>query len=84
MECMKKKARDWKIRLLEEVRTDHHGAEFVTLTFSNESITDLISEAQTKAKAAGKEIKGYELDNYIATLAIKDSGTDGKRNTVPG
>lgn len=64
---MKKKARDWKIRLTEEIRTDTKSAEFITLTFSNESIKEL-TDAIHKVEP---ELEGYALDNAIAILAQK-------------
>jgi len=62
MECRNQKARQWQIRLMEEVRNEKNG-KFVTLTFSNESIKKLSREI--------KDAKGYELDNAIATLAVR-------------
>lgn len=61
MECMKKKARDWKIRLTEEIKYHRNGV-FVTLTFDTKSL---------KALAHGIDKTGYELDNAIATLAVR-------------
>ena len=61
MECMKQKARNWNIRLQEEIRTDDTGV-FVTLTFSNESLSELAAECDST---------GYKLDNDIVTLAFK-------------
>ena len=43
MECRKKKAREWQVRLLEDVRHNKNG-KFVTLTFSDESIYSLSQE----------------------------------------
>lgn len=62
MECMKKKAREWQVRLLEDVRHNKNG-KFVTLTFSDESIAELSKDIEDK--------RGYELDNAIATLATR-------------
>jgi len=62
MECMKQKAREWQVRLLEEVRNNKTG-KFVTMTFSNESIKELTEEI--------KGLEGYNLDNQIATLAVR-------------
>ncbi|WNK14258.1 MAG: replication initiator protein [Microvirus sp.] len=62
IECRKKKARDWQIRLLEEVKTNKNG-KFITLTFSNASIMKLQEEL--------KGLRGYELDNAIATIAVR-------------
>jgi hypothetical protein len=61
MECKKQKSREWQVRLHEEIRHTKNG-KFVTLTFSNESIRDLAKEIQ---------LTGYNLDNEIATLAVR-------------
>lgn len=61
IECKKQKAREWSVRLQEEVRHNKNG-KFVTLTFSNESIKEL---------AQGIELQGYDLDNEIATKAVR-------------
>lgn len=62
MECRKQKAREWQVRLLEDVR-HHKNGKFITLTFSNESIAKLASGI--------KGLEGYELDNEIATIAMR-------------
>lgn len=62
MECRKQKARQWSIRLQEEIRTQKE-KQFVTLTFSNESIIELTKDITG--------LQGYELDNEIATLATR-------------
>lgn len=62
MECRKQKAREWQVRLLEDVRHNKNG-KFVTLTFSNESIAKIAKEI--------KGITGYNLDNEIATKATR-------------
>lgn len=67
IECRKAIARDWQIRMLEDIRENKNGI-MVTLTFSDESIkelTEIIKEEQ------GEGITGYELDNEIATLAVR-------------
>lgn len=61
MECMKAKTRQWQVRLQEEIRTDKT-AQFVTLTFSNESIYELGRDI---------EYEGYERDNAIATKGVR-------------
>lgn len=63
MECRKQKKREWQIRLLEDIKTNKNG-HFITLTFSNESITEL-------SKEIPKELEGYDIDNAIATLAMR-------------
>lgn len=65
MECRKQYGRAWQVRLLEDVRHNRNG-KFVTLTFSNESITELVTEIRKKHE----RIEGYKLDNAIATLAV--------------
>lgn len=62
IECKKQKARNWQVRLQEEIRHNTKG-KFVTLTFSNESIKELAQEI--------KGVEGYDLDNEIATLATR-------------
>lgn len=62
MECKKQKAREWTVRLQEEIKENKNG-KFVTLTFSNESIKELAKEI--------KGLNGYDLDNEIATLATR-------------
>ena len=63
IECMKRKARDWQIRLLEEIRTSNKKAYFVTLTFSDESIAELAKLHPSR--------NGYDLDNQILTMAVR-------------
>lgn len=63
MECRKKKAREWQARLQEDIKTNQ-GAKFVTLTFSNEQLAKL-------HKDIDQRLKGFELDNAIATLAMR-------------
>lgn len=63
IECKKQKARAWSIRLQEEIRTNKTG-KFVTMTFSNESIAEIIKEVT-------KGAEGYEIDNEIATIAVR-------------
>lgn len=62
-ECLKQKANGWKIRLNEEIKK-HKNGKFVTLTFSDKSYYELEKQIYTN-------IKGYELDNAIAKLAVK-------------
>nr|QJB19280.1 MAG: replication initiator protein [Microvirus sp.] len=67
MECRKKKAREWQVRLLEDVKHNTNGI-MVTLTFSDKSISKLKRDV---LKESIEEIKGYELDNRIATKAVR-------------
>ena len=66
-ECMKKKANEWKIRLAEDIK-EHENGKFVTLTFSSEAFEELKEKVIKKAK---KDVKGYALDNAIATLGVR-------------
>lgn len=62
IECTKRKARDWQVRLLEEIKHHWTNAYFVTLTFTEESLINLAKETT---------LTGYQLDNYTATLATR-------------
>lgn len=81
IECKKQKAREWSVRLQQEIK-EHKNGKFVTLTFSTKSIVTLYKEAKEKAEIEqweavfkgekGKPIpKGYDLDNAAAGLAIR-------------
>lgn len=70
IECRKQKAREWQVRLQEDIKTNTNG-KFVTLTFSNESIQELVKQRPTKNWQGMKQIKGYELDNEIATRSTR-------------
>jgi len=61
IECIKQRGRQWSIRLQEHIRHDHTG-QFVTLTFSNESIYELSKKLNNT---------GYNLDNQICTIAVR-------------
>nr|WAE43751.1 MAG: replication initiator protein [Microviridae sp.] len=63
MECMKQKKRNWQVRLQEEIKNNING-QFVTLTFSNESINEL------KKNILINKIDS-DYDNAIATLAVR-------------
>ena len=63
IECRKQKARGWQVRLHEELRNNRN-ALFVTLSFSDISLIQL-------EKDLNDHFSGYELDNKIATLAIR-------------
>lgn len=60
IECIKQRGRQWSIRLQEHIR--HEKGQFVTLTFSNESIHELSKDTNHI---------GYERDNEIATRGIR-------------
>lgn len=61
IECRKQKARNWQVRLLEDIK-EHKNGKFITLTFNNKSIAELSKDIK---------VKDYELDNQIATLAVR-------------
>ena len=67
MECAAKKAREWKIRLAEDIKV-HKNGKFITLTFSSEAFLHIAKEVNKKQK---KPKKGYTLDNAIATYAVR-------------
>lgn len=69
-ECMKKKARDWTVRLEEELKYQYLiGVKgyFVTLTFSEESLVELEEELRED----GCTLEGYDLENEIAKKAVR-------------
>jgi len=66
IECKKQKCREWQVRLNEEIRNNNK-AEFVTLTFSDQSIKELIQIINK----GSEQLDGYDLDNEIATLATR-------------
>jgi hypothetical protein len=61
IECRKQKAREWNVRLQEDIKENTNG-KFITLTFSNDSIAKLSQELKEE---------GYHLDNKLATLAVR-------------
>ena len=61
IECRRKKSREWKVRLLEDIKV-HKNAKFVTLTFSKDSINELGSLFNSY---------GYDKDNDICTIAVR-------------
>ena len=58
IECRRKKSREWKVRLLEDIKVNKN-AKFVTLTFSKDSINELGSLFNSY---------GYDKDNDICTI----------------
>lgn len=67
IECTKQKANEWRVRILEEYKSDRK-AVFVTLTFSDESIKKLMYLIK---KSDGVLPKGYDLDNKIVSKAVR-------------
>lgn len=62
IECKKQKARNWQVRLQEDIRVNKN-AKFVTYTFSEHELQKLDNEI--------KGISGYDRDNEICRLAIR-------------
>ena len=62
IECKKQKARNWQVRLQEDIRVNKN-AKFVTYTFSEHELQKLDNEI--------KGISGYERDNEICRLAVR-------------
>lgn len=82
VECREQRAREWQIRLMEEVKHNRGRGTFVTLTFNNEAIKKLVTkiEIQTRDKMvkAGNDPfgkiqlpVGYDMDNAIATIGTR-------------
>ena len=61
MECLKQKARDWNVRLLEDIKVHTNGV-FVTLTFNEDSYNKL-----SKLVVDDGDI----FDNNLATIAVR-------------
>ena len=66
MECMKKKAREWQVRLSEEIKERADG-RFITLTFNNESYKKIKEEMKEEYELF---TKGNE-ENVIAKRAVR-------------
>ena len=64
MECRKQKAREWQVRLTEEIRSNPEKAEFVTMTYSDQELQKLDNEIS-------KKLTGYNRDNEIARLSVR-------------
>lgn len=59
-ECRKQKAQAWRVRLMEEIK-EHKNKYFVTLTFTNESLKELMKTAETDSvnKIAKKAVRRF-------------------------
>ena len=66
MECRKQKAREWQVRLLEDIRHNKNGI-FVTLTFDNENYTKLSNEIKNEINNNDT----YLIDNTIAKIGVR-------------
>lgn len=65
IECKKQKARQWQVRLSEEIKNNRNG-RFITLTFSTAGLRE-VYESDDKLK----DLSGYDLDNGICTRAVR-------------
>ncbi len=62
IECKKQKAREWQVRLAEDLR-EHKNGKFVTLTFNDYELNKIEREI--------KGITGYDRDNEVCRIAIR-------------
>lgn len=65
IECRKQKSREWLTRLQEDIKTNRNG-KFIALTFSTEGLKEVYNSDEKL-----KDLKGYDLDNGIATRAMR-------------
>lgn len=70
IECLKQKAREWQIRMSEEIRVNKNG-KFVTLTFSEESLIKLREQIDDKINLKINKGEQYSIENEIATRAVR-------------
>lgn len=74
-QCREQKAREWQIRLMEDIKK-HKNGKMIVLTLSNESYTELNNITPTWKRHPRKKdeiipIEGYTRDNEIMKLAVK-------------
>lgn len=62
MECKKQKARNWQVRLQEDLRVNKN-AKFVTWTFGERELQEIDNEIG--------EVYGYDRDNEICRIAVR-------------
>lgn len=62
IECKKQKARNWQVRLQEDIRVNAN-SKFVTYTFTEHELQKLDNEI--------KGLSGYDRDNEICRLAVR-------------
>lgn len=71
MECRKQKAREWQVRLQEDIK-EHKNGKFITLTFSNEEYRKIVQNpGNIKALEIVQKLEGFQRDNQIATIAVR-------------
>lgn len=66
IDCRKKKAREWKVRLLEYIK-ENKGGNFITLTFNTIEYEKLRNEVLKKEVYENE----YKLDNDICAKAVR-------------
>lgn len=66
IECRKQKAREWQVRLLEDVK-HHTNGKFIALTFDEKQLKEIYDYVRTK----WSHLQGYDIDNQIATVAVR-------------
>jgi len=66
MECRKQKARQWQLRLTEDIKTNKN-AKFIALTFDEKQLTTLYDHVKFRQP----HLQGYDIDNEIAILAVR-------------
>ena len=62
VECKKQKARNWQVRLQEDIRVNAN-SKFVTYTFTEHELQKLDNEV--------KGLSGYDRDNEICRIAVR-------------
>ena len=67
MECRKKKANEWAVRLKEEMRSQKMKAYFLTWTFNEQSLCDL----KKVLRDEGCMYDGWKLENEVCRLAMR-------------
>ncbi len=67
MECRKKKANEWQVRLKEEMRCNSQKAYFMTWTFDDQSLNDL----KKIVRDEGIMYDGWKLENEVCRLAMR-------------
>lgn len=75
-ECQRKRANEWRARLMYEVEQEK--PKWIALTFSNESIKKIVETGKAKVRENKvtkivpiKELEGYEMDNAIAKQGVR-------------
>lgn len=70
IECRKQKAREWQVRMMEDIKTNTNG-KFVTLTLSNESLKQIHNYTQQKIDNEIDKIRHYRTFNKESVKKIE-------------